>query len=481
MSSVIERAFERARECAVAPAAVLPESGPSAVAAPVGATAPVAENLTCDVAVLGGGPAGATIAALLARQGRDVVLLEKAHHPRFHIGESLLPANVELFDRLGVRDAVEKIGLPKWGVEFVSPQHDAPSRLEFGDAWNKSMPYSWQVRRSDLDELLFRHAAAEGARTVEGCRVRMVDFDADGADVGCTLDDGTTRQWRARYVVDATGRDTLLAHKFGTKRKSPKHNSSALFGHFTDAERLSGKRAGDITVFWFAHGWFWFIPLADGTTSVGAVCWPYYLKSRSKPLPEFFADTIAMAPRLAERLKHATLVDARVHATGNYSYAATQCTGERWLLLGDAYTFIDPVFSSGVYLAMHNAFEGAGVVAATLDRPAEAAAARRRFEADMKKGPREFSWFIFRVTNPTIREMFMAPRNVLRVKEALLSLLAGDIYGRTPIWGSLRALKAIYYAISIGNFRRTFAAWRKRRGDIRDAGPLAGENVVEAS
>ena len=459
MTSVIERAFERSRE-----------------PAPIDAAGPIA----CDVAVLGGGPAGATIAALLARQGRDVVLLEKAHHPRFHIGESLLPANVELFERLGVRDAVEKIGMPKWGVEFVSPQHDAPSCLEFGDAWDKSMPYSWQVRRSELDEVLFRHAGAEGAHSVEGCRVRTVDFDADGATVGCDLDDGSQRTWRARYVVDATGRDTLLAAKFGAKRKNPKHNSAALFGHFTNAERLPGRMEGHISVFWFAHGWFWFIPLADGTTSVGAVCWPHYLKSRAKPLPEFFADTIALAPKLAARLRDATLVDAKVHATGNYSYDATHCTGERWLLLGDAYTFIDPVFSSGVYLAMHSAFEGAGVVAATLDRPAEAAAARRRFEAGMKKGPREFSWFIFRVTNPTIREMFMAPRNVFRVKEAILSLLAGDIYGSTPIWGSLRIMKAIYYAISIANFRRTFAAWRQRRGNVRDAGLLAGENVVEA-
>ncbi len=436
---------------------------------------------TCDVFVVGGGPAGSTIAALLAAEGRSVVLAEKAHHPRFHIGESLLPANVELFERLGVREQVEAIGMRKWGVEFVSPQHEQTSRLEFGEAWDKSMPYSWQVRRSDLDALLFRNAAARGALTHEGCRVREVRFDDDGADVEAELEGGTRRRWRARFVVDASGRDTLLANRFGIKKKNPRHNSSALFGHFKDAARLPGRREGDITVFWFAHGWFWFIPLADGTTSVGAVCWPYYLKSRDKPLAEFFADTIALAPRLAERLDGATLVDGKVHATGNYSYAATHCSGERWLLLGDAYTFIDPVFSSGVYLAMHNAFEGAGVVAATLDRPAtEAAAARRRYEADARKGPKEFSWFIFRVTNPTIREMFMGPRNMLRVKEALLSLLAGDIYGRTPIWASLGALKAIYYAVSLANFRRTFTAWRQRRSNIRDVGALVGENVLEA-
>lgn len=437
-----------------------------------------AASLQCEVLVIGGGPAGSTIATLLAQQGRDVVVLEKARHPRFHIGESLLPANVALFDRLGLREQVERIGMPKWGVEFVSPQHAQSSFVEFGDAWDKSMPYAWQVRRSELDELLFRHAAAQGARTVEGCRVREVEFDAEGASVQAQLDDGSRATWRARFVIDASGRDTLLANKFKAKMKNPRHNSSALFGHFRNAQRLPGQLEGNITIFWFAHGWFWFIPLADGTTSVGAVCWPYYLKSRSRPLQEFFADTIALCPQLAERLKDATLVDDAVHATGNYSYSASHCSGERYLMLGDAFAFIDPVFSSGVFLAMQSAFEGAEVVAACLDgTPAQAARARSRFERFMRKGPREFSWFIFRVTNPTLREFFMYPQNPFRVKEALLSLLAGDIYGRTPIWRSLRVLKGLYYLVSLGHARRTFAAWCQRRRNIRDLGPLQGETI----
>ncbi len=218
---------------------------------------------------------------------------------------------------------------------------------------------------------------------------------------------------------------------------------------------------------WFEHGWFWFIPLADGTTSVGAVCWPRYLKTRDKPLQDFFADTIAMCPELADRLRGAELVDDQVHATGNYSYNCDHACGDRYLLLGDAYTFIDPMFSSGVYLAMRNAFDGVDVVATRLDRPLEAARARSRYEALARRGPDDFSWFIFRVTNPTIRQLFMYPQNTLRVKEALLSLLAGDLYGRSPIRPSLLALKAIYYLVSLRHLPRSFRGWHRRRQLLR--------------
>ncbi|MBC8057779.1 MAG: tryptophan 7-halogenase [Rhizobiales bacterium] len=451
---------------------------------PSSSSLPTAAPENCDVLVIGGGPAGATVAALLAQQGRAVVLCEKAQHPRFHIGESLLPANGPLFDKLGVREAVDRIGMPKLGIEFVSPDHDHRAYVDFADAMDKSMPQAWQVRRSELDEVLFRNAETRGAQTLENCRVRDVTFDAESATVQTELTgaDGQTlpKAWRARFVIDASGRDTLLGNKLKIKEKNPKHNSSALFGHFTNAERLPGKKEGNISLFWFAHGWFWFIPLADGTTSVGAVCWPYYLKSRTKPLREFFADTIALAPPLQQRLKGATLVDDAVHATGNYSYMSTHATGERYLMLGDAYTFIDPMFSTGVYLAMHSAFEGAGLVATALDRPAEYAAQRAAFEKMMRKGPKEYSWFIFRVTNPAIRELFMHPANPFRVLEALMSMLAGDIYGKTPLWGPLRMLKGIYYMISLRHLGRTIAGWKRHREVIRDMGMLNDETILKA-
>jgi flavin-dependent dehydrogenase len=431
--------------------------------------ASVARDSGCDVLVIGGGPAGSTAAALLAERGYSVTLMEKAHHPRFHIGESLLPANLPLLERLGVADAVKAIGMEKWGAEFVSPWHDHKQLFEFADAMDKSMPMAYQVRRAEFDEILIRNASRKNARVLEGCQVQDVNFlpNNAGALVQARHDDGSTESVHARFVLDASGRDTFLGNRFKAKRRNKKHNSAAIYAHFAGAERNAGKAEGNITIFWFDHGWFWFIPLAGGTTSVGAVTWPYYLKTRNKKsLAQFLQDTIALCAPLSERLQHAQLASP-VEATGNFSYACDRTHGSNYLLLGDAYTFIDPVFSSGVMLAMHSGFIGADTVDICLRHPQQAAVALKKFDSTMRIGPKAFSWFIYRVTNPTLRNMFMGPRNQFRVKEALLSLLAGDVYGKTPIHGRLLIFKGLYYATSLLNFRRTLKAWRMRKNNIR--------------
>ena len=430
---------------------------------------------SCDVVVIGGGPAGATAAALLAERDYRVTLLEKGHHPRFHIGESLLPANLPLLEKLGVADAVKAIGMEKWGAEFVSPWHDHKQTFEFADAMDKSMPMAYQVRRSEFDEILIRNASRKNARVVEGCQVQDVDFlpDNGGVLVQARHVDGRSETLHARFLLDASGRDTFLGNRFKAKQRNKKHNSTAIYAHYSGAERNPGKAEGNITIFWFEHGWFWFIPLADGMTSVGAVAWPYYLKTRNKkPLDQFLQETVALCAPLSERLRHAKL-SSPVTATGNYSYVCDRTHGSNYLLLGDAYTFIDPVFSSGVMLAMQSAFVGADAVDTCLRHPQQAAAALKKFDSTMRMGPKAFSWFIYRVTNPTLRNMFMGPRNIFRVKEALLSVLAGDVYGKTPIRGPLLLFKGIYYTASLLNFRRTLKAWRMRKHNIRvvdDAG-----------
>jgi len=426
----------------------------------------------CDVFVLGGGPGGSTIAALLAERGWNVVIVEKERHPRFHIGESLLPLNMPLLQKLGVFEQVKRIGMPKFGAEFNSSEHGPPVTFDFSQAWDKTYPSAFEVRRSEFDEILFRHSEAKGARTVEECRVTNVEFPS-GEDVriATRMSDGGEKIWRARFFVDASGRDTFLANRFGIKRRNRFHNSAAIYGHFTGAQRLPGKAAGNISMFWFDHGWFWFIPLLDGTTSVGAVCWPYYLKSRKTDPTTFFLDTIALAPKLQERLRGATLTHG-VTATGNFSYRSDRMHGERYIMIGDAYAFIDPVFSSGVMLAMNSAFQGADVVDATLRDPARAPALLRRFDSSVRSGVDYFSWFIYRMTHPSIRDMFMGPSNKLRMQEAVLSLLAGDLFRGTPIHWSLRAFKSAYYWINLMHPHRTLVAWRQRRRTL-------GERLTE--
>ena len=198
---------------------------------------------------------------------------------------------------------------------------------------------------------------------------------------------------------------------------------------------------------------------------MGAVCWPYYLKSRTCDPTTFFLQTIALAPALAARLEHARLV-APATATGNYSYRAARMSGESHILVGDAYAFVDPVFSSGVLLAMNSAFLGAEVVDASLRGSPRSARLRRDFERSVQHGLHQFSWFIYRMTSPAMRRLFMAPRNVLRMQEALLGLLAGDLFRGTPIYGSLAAFKAVYHANNLLHPRRTLAAWRRRKQAI---------------
>ena len=425
-----------------------------------------------DVVIIGGGPAGSTAANLLAGRGYRVALLEKAHHPRFHIGESLLPANAPLFEQLGVAERVGAIGMRKWGAEFVSPWHGRSETFEFAAARNRDLPYGYQVRRSQFDEILIRRAAERGAIVVEGCRAREVELERPdgGVRVVAEHEDGARSAWEGRFLIDASGRDTFLANHLGVKNRNSRHNSAAIYAHFSGAERHTGKRAGDITIYWFEHGWLWLIPLADGATSVGAVVWPYYLKQRRGPLRDFLLATIALCPALAERLRSALLI-SEVEATGNYSYSAALNHGRNYLLVGDAFAFIDPVFSTGVWLAMHGGAAAAQTVDTCLRTPERARAALRAYDRAVRLGPRTFEWLIYRVTNPTLRDMFMNPKNPLRVKETLLSVLAGDIFGSTPIRASFGAFKAIYYLISLFNPRRTLAAVRQRRVNIVPVAP----------
>jgi flavin-dependent dehydrogenase len=412
--------------------------------------------------IIGGGPAGSTAAALLAERGRWVVVIEKDRHPRFHIGESLLPLNVPLFERLGVHEQVEAIGIVKRGAEFISTDYDRTVTFNFANAWNKTWTSAYQVRRSEFDHILLKNASAKGAEVYEEHRVTDIQFDDGGADVVVATADGTAQNWRASYILDASGRDTFLASRMKIKRRNSKHASAALYGHFTNVRRLPGEAEGNISIFWFDHGWFWFIPLRDGTTSIGAVCWPYYLKSRRSSITAFLHETIAHCPPLADRLDEAQLTGPAT-ATGNYSYTSNRMYGQRYILLGDAFAFVDPVFSSGVYLAMYSASAAAEAVNLSLDNPASARLHFAAVDRRVRRGLKTFQWLIYRMTSPAVHHLFMNPNNQWGIQSAVISLLAGDVYGEPAVERRLRLFRTFYYLVCLRFLPQSFNHWRRRR------------------
>ncbi len=424
---------------------------------------------SCDVAIIGGGPAGAATAALLARKGRSVVLFEKDHHPRFHIGESLLPQSLPLLEKLGVLEQVhEQIGMLKPGAEFCSDTHpNGHQTYYFSTAWDKDWPYAYEVRRSDFDKALFDNAKRAGARAFEGARVTGVEFRHGQSNrLNVAFEDGSEAVWDARQVVDASGRDTLLASRHGLKRRNPKHNSAAIYGHFRNVPRREGEDEGNISVYWFEHGWFWLIPLRDGTMSVGAVCWPEYLKTRDCPPAEFLQRTIALSPSLSERMREA-VPEGDVRATGNFTYFSRAAAGDGYLLVGDAYAFLDPVFSSGVHLALTGAFKAAEVVDEILDHPGRAPRLVREYERYLGRGMKIFAWFIYRFNTRAMHNLFMSPRDVQRMPEAVTTMLAGDVFRKTPVRRSLFVFRMVFYVTMVANFKDTFAVWLRRRRNVR--------------
>lgn len=416
----------------------------------------------CDVLVVGGGPAGSTISALLAERGWRVTLLEKERHPRFHIGESLLPLNLPILERLGVLDQVDAIGIKKPGADFNSMlEVNGHHQFHFSFALDKRHPYAYEVKRSEFDHLLLRNSAAKGSQVLEEVRVTKVEFRPGGDPVVHAVDSaGAAREWRCRFLVDASGRDSLLSRLLNLKQKNSQHASAAIFGHFANVERREGEYEGNISVYWFEHGWFWMIPLQDGSMSVGAVCRPSYLKQRKTSPQEFLLQTIALGhPEMRHRMRDATLIDGMARATGNYSYQSRRMRGERFILVGDAFAFVDPIFSSGVLLGMTGGVFGADAVDAWLRGDASASAKFRQFERMVRRGVTTFSWFICRFNSPGMRSLLLKPGNPFRVQEAVTSLLAGDVFLNRAARSRLVLFKLLYYVFSVKHARESLRLW----------------------
>jgi len=403
----------------------------------------------CDVLVVGGGPAGSTMAAILAQKGRHVVLLERDRHPRFHIGESLLPLNLPLFDRLGVAMDVRRIGVYKPGAQLVSEEHGSVATFRFADNPCLCVGHSYHVRRADFDKLLLDNSRRLGATVLEGMRVTEVELAVEGrASVTAIGPDQSPSRWSPRFVVDASGRDNMLSRHFGFKRVDKRNNTAAVFGHFRGVPRPPGEAAGMITVHLLPQGWAWMIPLPDDVTSVGLVGTQAFFKTRTGDLDGFFARAVAASCGVAELMANAEPIGPLM-AAANYSYTSRRAAGNGYILVGDAFGFIDPLFSSGVMMAMSGAALGAEAVEVWLDDQKRGERRLRDYERKVRRSITALSWLIHRINRPVFRDMLMSSTDLFDTRNGLLAILAGDFYDASRLLSPLRRFQLAYSVFHI--------------------------------
>jgi FADH2-dependent halogenase len=395
----------------------------------------------CDVVIAGGGPAGSAAAAWLARNGHTVELFERDQFPRFHIGESLLASVNDVLDAIGAADLVRQAQFPeKWGATFMSGDGSIERYADFGLAPGVRRPQTWQVPRAAFDELLLRHASASGAAIHEGHRVLDVAFDADGVTATVQGSGEAPRTVRARAIVDASGRGALLSRKFGLRIDEPRLANLAVFSHYSGVPRRDGRRAGDIRVIARDDlGWFWMIPISGDLMSVGVVLPRAAATALPALEPAALLDRMIADTPVVARL----LADARrewpVRVEKDFSFGSKAYAGDRWALAGDAGSFLDPVFSTGVAIALESGLEAAQAMADGL--AANDLSVRRfaRFARRQRRRYNSFRRFVLGFYTREFRDLFFGDEPPQRMFRALVTVFAGYWWPTlgTRVWAAL--------------------------------------------
>jgi len=395
-----------------------------------------------DVAIIGGGPAGSTAATLLAKAGRRVVVFEREKFPRFHIGESLLPSSVGTFDRLGIREKLDRTFLPKYGGEITAACGTRGVKFYFKDGFRSQRDRAYQVTRSEFDKVLLDHSRENGAEVHEETEIERLEFSDQHVDLhwrdarrrvpiimrhDSAWPSNAEGRVRARYLLDCSGRQTILGSLFDLKQTYDHLQKFSVFAHYEDVDRLPGKDATLIRMVRGLDRWFWLIPLTETRTSVGVVMDTATFRAERLSPEAALEKFIAEQPLMVERMKSAKLVSP-VYSAGDYSYRNRQLTGNRWLLVGDAAGFIDPVFSSGVFLAIMSAEQAADTLDEVLRDETRRARLFKKYSRTVNRVMDVYLTFVNSWYNRSKEfiEVFLNPTETMQIAAAVNAVLAGN-------------------------------------------------------
>ncbi len=385
-----------------------------------------------DVAIIGGGPAGSTAAALLALAGRRVIVFEREKFPRFHIGESLLPFSMKAFTRLGLHEKFSRAGfMKKFGGEIVGACSESGTKFYFKDGYRSQTDHAYQVTRGDFDKVLLDHAVECGAEIHEETSVDQVEFSNDEVELGIKYN-GSFHSIRARYVIDASGRTSVLGRKFKIKKTYDHLQKLSIFAHYDGVWRAEGID-GTLTVLIRAiDRWFWLIPLSAERTSVGVVLDSEAFRNSKLRAEDFLEQALSEQPIIAKRMTDARRV-SQVYVEADFSYRSERLHGDWWLLAGDAAGFIDPIFSSGVFLAVFSGELCADVLNEVLDHPRKARRLFAGYERAVNRAMDIYLRFVNAWYTKEFIEVFLAPRNILGLAPAVNAVLGGNVGNSFPI------------------------------------------------
>lgn len=391
-----------------------------------------------DAIIIGGGPAGSTAATTLAQAGRRVLVLEKAKFPRFHIGESLLPYNRRIFDDLGVWEKIAAAGFTKKrAAQFVMGNGSRANRLDFSKGAFTEYPEAVQVERSKFDDILLHHSREAGATVREESNVLKHEVEAGRVVITYHAADGSEQQVTAPYLIDASGLTNFTANREQLREYYPGHKKIAIFSHFSGIDMPTGEEEGDILIIRREASWCWMIPLEPDKVSVGLVIDAADFKALGKKPQQVFDEAVADTPAISKRFKNAVMRE-ELHVIVDFSYKNHTLVSPRVVRVGDSSGFIDPMFSSGVLLAMTSGQQGAQAIHEALSIGTALTAGMKRYEKDNRKRIAIYWEFIENFYRLHFAQIFFQPYNRWGMVCSINAVLAGCTTLPFAVWWRLR-------------------------------------------